>query len=636
MDIDIEDFSNKNGINNILFKKYSLSELKPFLLELSSKNYKSNREINGEVIQLKRKYSMNPKKAELRFVYDILRRQKVMKDNKMVEKFFKSKECRSLSGVMVISLITSPYPIYKDKNGEKKKAKFSCKYDCHFCPKEVDENNIMINPRSYLSDEPTVARGLQNNFDAKDQFNDRGFQYLINGHPVDKIELIILGGTWTSYPREYQEEFIRDAFYAANTFTSMEKRERLSLEEEQNINDKSKTARIIGVTLEMRPDSINEEEIRWLRYLGCTRVQLGIQHIDDRILRKVNRKCTTEQAICALELLLNACFKVDSHIMPDLPGSSPVIDKEMFHTIINSKNLQFDQWKIYPTTITPWTQIKKWFDEGKYTPYTEENPELLMEVLEEIKPKVPPWIRINRLVRDIPNSAKDGTIYICGGNKVTNLRQLINDRLEKKGKFCRCIRCCEVKKNTSHFENAKIVKREYESSGGKEVFISMEAGPDKWSRYKDGNWYNKKGDKVRPILFGFVRLRKPKKYTLSYLKNSYFVRELHVYGQVTIDRQGDNIQHKGVGKSLMNEVLKIAIVDGVYSIIVIAGIGVKQYYRKLGYVDYNSYMRKSVGRNEVLKIKGLWLVEKVKKSAKINLSYYIVLLTLLIWFIYKR
>ena len=169
------------------------------------------------------------------------------------KEYFKAKEMRGLSGVIVISVITSPYPEYIDENGNMKKQAFSCKHDCFYCPREVDEKGKDINPRSYLSDEPTVARGLQNDFDAVKQFNSRGIQYVMNGHNVDKLEIIVLGGTWTEYPRKYQETFIRDIFWAANTFYDKEKREKKTLTEEHLINENS-NCRIIGLTLEMRPE----------------------------------------------------------------------------------------------------------------------------------------------------------------------------------------------------------------------------------------------------------------------------------------------------------------------------------------------------------------------------------------------
>lgn len=591
--IDIEDMIEKKKINHtLLFRSYSKTQIDPFVRDLVNKNFQSNSEINKELDILKRKYNLSPKKAEIRFIYNYLLKNNHIKQNLSIDKFIKAKESRGLSGVIVISLITSPYPEYTDKNGKKKTQNFSCKFDCHFCPKETDKNGRMINPRSYLSDEPTVQRGLQNNFDAVSQFNDRGFQYLINSHPVDKIEIIILGGTWTSYPREYQETFIRDTFYAANTFYDLEKRERKSLTEEQLINENS-YSRIIGLTLEMRPDSISNEEIVWLRYLGCTRVQLGVQHTDDKILKKINRKCYLIHTKKALKLLLNSCFKVDAHWMPDLPGTTPEKDRQMFDDIIDSNDLQFDQWKIYPTSVTPWTKIKKWYDNGEYTPYTDKDPSLLIDILIHVKKKLPTWIRINRLVRDIPNTAQDGTVYIHGGNKVTNLRQLIHNKLKSLDLFCPCIRCREVKKNTNLLNYARIVIKTYLSSGGTEYFISMESGNSRESKFINHKWYNN-GKNEPGIIYGFARLRLPTEFNekIPELNGCSFLRELHVYGQVISDKNKNNVQHKGIGKKLLKMAEQISYKNKYYKIAIISGIGVRKYYKKLGYNLSNTYMIK--------------------------------------------
>ena len=208
-----------------------------------------------------------------------------------LSKLLVKKASKSQSGVLVITVLTSPYPVVDGK-----KQKFSCAWNCYYCPNEPGQ------PRSYLHDEPAVKRANENGFDAVLQFTDRGATLAMNGHPVDKIELLVLGGTWTSYPLEYREEFVRDLFYAANTFGSRHahrRQERYSLAVEQKINE-SAACKIIGLTLETRPDTIDAEEVRRLRSYGCTRVQLGVQHTDDAVLRKINRGCYTEDTISAL------------------------------------------------------------------------------------------------------------------------------------------------------------------------------------------------------------------------------------------------------------------------------------------------------------------------------------------------
>lgn len=572
---------------------------------LFGKEYTTLIDVENAAVLLRRKYHINPSKVQINNVYQALFKDNIISNT--VKEYFKAKEMRGLSGVIVISVITSPYPEYIDENGKTQKQAFSCKHDCFYCPREVDEQGKDINPRSYLSDEPTVARGLQNDFDAVKQFNSRGIQYVMNGHTVDKLEIIVLGGTWTEYPRKYQETFIRDIFWAANTFYDTEKREKKTLAEEHLINENS-NCRIIGLTLEMRPDSITEEEVYWLRYLGCTRIQLGVQHTDKHILKKINRGCTTEQVKNALHLLKDSCFKVDAHFMPDLPDATPEIDEEMFRDVIYGQDLQFDQWKIYPTAVVPWTKIKQWYDKGDYIPYTEKDPELLIKMLMRVKSIVPEWVRLNRVIRDIPNTTRDGTLYIYAGNKVTNLRQVLEQRMKKEGIFCSCIRCREVKKRLSNIENALPIVRKYRSSHGDEYFISYESGSCEKSVYKEGKWYT--NNKREPgICYGFIRLRLSSLNNSRFYKNQYFanleksafIRELHVYGQVNTkkDENAGITQHHGIGKILMKTAEDIAYNNGYRKIVVISGIGVRNYYRKLGYTEENTYMVKNLYRWDV-------------------------------------
>jgi ELP3 family radical SAM enzyme/protein acetyltransferase len=268
---------------------------------------------------------------------------------------------RSESGVNVITVLTSPYP---EVNG--KQQKFSCQWNCYYCPNEPGQ------PRSYLHDEPAVKRANTNRFDPFLQFMDRGFALKRKGHPVDKIELIVLGGTWESYPLEYREKFILELFFAANEFEryyvlKKTSRTKQSLLKEQEINENS-SCRIIGITLETRPDTIDLDSIKTLRLFGCTRVQLGVQHTDNAILEKINRQSTIEDTKRAIRLLKNACYKVDVHLMPNLPGSSVEKDILMFETMLYDPELQADQWKVYPCEVVPWTIIEKWFKNGDYVP----------------------------------------------------------------------------------------------------------------------------------------------------------------------------------------------------------------------------------------------------------------------------
>ena len=536
-----------------------------FVKELWKYNFENKKHFLKTLQKVRKKYKISPRMFQLFYIYRELRREHNLEENLSLEEHLTTKKVRRLSGVMVITVLSSPYPTYKLPNGKVKKQRFSCKHNCYYCPNEPGQ------PRSYLKDEPAVARANKNEFDAVRQFYDRASTYYTIGHPVDKIELLVLGGTWSEYPVQYQEEFIRDLFYAANTFYDTTKRKPLSLVEEQIINETSK-CRIIGLTLETRPDSITPEEIKRFRYYGCTRVQIGVQHTDDEILRIINRGCYLEDTIRAIKLLKDACYKIDIHLMPDLPFSTPEIDNEMFDLVLNSPDLQVDQWKIYPCEVVPWTVIKKWHDKGLYESYGQEK---IIEVILNVKRKVHPWIRLNRVIRDIPNQ------YISGGNNVTNLRQHLLQMLKDRGEKCKCIRCREVKGKKIDPKDIKLFVREYDASNGKEYFISFET-------------------KDESTILGFVRLRLIKNSSVDFIKpirNAALIRELHVYGNMVSlfkfgNKKKSKTQHSGFGKRLMKKAEEIAFSQGYKKIVVISGIGVKNYYRKLGYYSEGTYMVK--------------------------------------------
>ncbi|KAI4834989.1 elongator complex protein 3 [Plasmodium brasilianum] len=363
----------------------------------------------------------------------------------------KRKGVRSNSGVLVVTIITHPH-------------QFSCKYDCHYCPNEPNQ------PRSYLSTEPAILRANQNNFDVICQFFNRTTTLVNNGHVPDKIEILVLGGTWSCYDLNYQKEFIRDVYYSANIYPVLkDRRAKLSLEKEQEINEQS-NCRIIGLTLETRPDQINKDELIRLRSYGCTRVQLGIQHTDDYILKKVNRQCTLKDCIRAIYLLKENGFKVDIHIMPDLPYSNVHKDISMFKEILCSTDLQADQWKIYPCEITPFTKIEKWYNNNEFKPYFETDKNLLISLILLVKKSIHPWIRLNRVIRDIPNPS------IIAGNNITNMRQLIANEMNIRNIFCQCIRCKEVKNQQIQTKKDSIFLKifKYSTLGGDEFFITFQ------------------------------------------------------------------------------------------------------------------------------------------------------------------
>ncbi|KAF1333536.1 Elongator complex protein, partial [Globisporangium splendens] len=524
---------------------------------LAQEDPQTPRELEKAFVKLRRQFKCLPKKSQMMFVLKMLVQKGAVPKGLTLEKLLVKKAQKSQSGVLVVTVLTSPYPQVGNK-----KQKFSCQWNCYYCPNEPGQ------PRSYLHDEPSVLRANRNDFDPVFQFCDRAVTLAMNGHPVDKIELLVLGGTWASYPHEYQEAFIRDLFYAANTFFEREKRPRKSLQEEKSENEDA-AVKIIGITLETRPDCINPDELRRFRRYGCTRVQLGIQHTDDEILTKINRGCTTKDAIAAMRMLRDCCYKTDIHLMPNLPGSDPEKDRKMFEYVLHSEDLQADQWKIYPCEITPWTVIKKWYDAGEYVPYADDT---LIELLMKVKAQVHPWIRLNRVIRDIPSQ------YILGGMDEPNLRQVICNRMIKEGKPCKCIRCREVKTDDKAISSAELVVRKYRANEGDEYFLSFET-PD------------------RTKICGFARLRIskcPGAGIFPELEGAALIRELHVYGQlvaagaknkkiVADDDEASQAQHIGFGTQLMNKAEEIARAQGFKKVAVIAGVGVRNFYRRLGF-----------------------------------------------------
>jgi ELP3 family radical SAM enzyme/protein acetyltransferase len=594
---DIEEFTDpeylrkpiKTIIQEKLFKNISqenLNIINNFMLEVIKNEYSSYLDFENKFKKIRKIYKICPKKSQLLQLYLEYIHNNNFDLNDNIVRFLTRKTVRSSSGVVTITVMTSP-------------GKFSCPHDCHYCPNEPGM------PRSYLKDEPSVIRGYRNKWDPFNQFRERALVQNMNGHIIDKIEILVLGGTWSSYPKSYQEEFIRDVYYAANTFYDEELRNRLSLEEEIILNETTK-CHIIGLTLETRPDFINKYELRRFRKYGVTRVQLGIQHSDNTILKKINRGCTTEDAITAIRLLKNNCFKVDIHIMPNLPFSTVEKDKLMFNYILNSPDLQADQWKIYPCSTVPYTKIKEWYENGSYVPYDENK---LFSLLVEVKKKVHPWIRLNRVIRDIPNQ------YIIAGNKQTNMRQHLLNHFDTNNIICKCIRCREVRYDTNH--KSRLVIRKYEASEGLEYFISFESYDDTYLGFikRSLEYLNIYDNSYKTKLFGFLRLRVPNsknanEFVFPELKNSSLIRELHVYGKLieVHSKNKTHNQHLGFGSRLLFEAEKISIMHNYYKIAVISGIGVRNYYKKNGYVLEETYMTKFLNTTSKINKKNLELL----------------------------
>jgi ELP3 family radical SAM enzyme/protein acetyltransferase len=501
---------------------------------------------------LQRRHHHSVKPSQFTQVYMDERAAGRMKRNVALENALITKRCRGISGVSVVTIFFSPYP-----NGQA----FSCRWNCSYCPNEPGQ------PRSYLFGEPGVLRANQNEFDCVNQMLNRIQSYRVNGHPTDKFEVLILGGTIHSYPKSYLETFMRDLYYAANICADVAPhRERQTLAEEKTINTAS-SHRVIGLTVETRPDCITPDELRDFRRWGVTRVQLGVQHTDDAILKAVNRGCGHKNTLVAMKLLRDNCFKVDIHIMPNLPTATPDKDKAMMDEVLNV--LHPDQVKVYPCETTPFTKILEDYKAGIYVPYGNDE---LTDVVIYWKTRVHEWIRNNRIVRDIPDT------YIIDGVKSSNQRCEFQQIMKDRGLTCRCIRCREAGRYPDADPiTGSLVIRSYVAQEGHEHFIS---------------WENAE----RTVLFGFVRLRLTSKNpnpVFSELTGAALVRELHVYGrtvgagttndEATTGNTTTVAQHLGIGRSLLAEAERLAYEAGYSRIAVISGVGVQNYYIRRGY-----------------------------------------------------
>ena len=539
-----------------------------------------------EFVRLRRIHGIHPKKSQLYYLYRVNLYKNLIEENRTLEELLITKRMRSQSGVLVISVIMPPDV-------------FSCSYDCHYCPNDPKYS------RSYFRGEPTVQRGERNNFDPLKQFYDRAMSYFVNGHHIDKVEIIILGGTFSCYKPADAEQFIKMLFYAANTIfddrTNL--RTHMNIADEITINENA-LCKIIGVTIETRPDKITKYELRRFRSYGVTRIQMGVQHTDDTILDKMNRQCSTDKVKKALKLAKDNGFKIDIHLMPDLPGASPDIDRAMFKEIIENPDYQADQWKIYPTNVLEFTKIKEWYDNGSYKPYAETHPREFIDLLIWVMLKIPPWIRVNRIQRDFPGN------YIEGGNKLTNLRQILDDKLKSNDtyKYCKDIRTMEVKLETQNIHKARMVRVDYIGSDGKEIFLSHKSCSCRfcwnYAFFSIKKWFLSNlfgissyfyGCGNEDTIYSFLRLRiSSRGYENCFARSMYHkgkIRELHVYGdkQSTYKQNNKNdkteqkVQHHGFGRQLLKYAEKISAEHGCDGTCVIAGVGTRNYYRKFGY-----------------------------------------------------
>lgn len=435
---------------------------------------------------------------------------------------------------------------------------------CIYCP-SLDV------PQSYTPLSPAVIRAKMLNYDSYKQVRARLKAFKFMNHPTDKIEIIVMGGTFLEYPLTYQYNFIKKIYDGLNGKKSK------NLEEAKKLNEKAKH-RCVALAIETRPDVCGKKEIKRMLEFGCTRVELGVQAIDDKIYELVNRGHTLKDVIEATKLLRDCGFKIGYHIMPGLPGSTPQHDLEMFKEIFSNQNFKPDQLKIYPTQVIKGSVLEKWYKEGKYKPYTKfQIKNLLIKMLKI----VPEYCRVMRIMREIPPT------YLVKGTERIDLRAEVENYLKKHNIKLNEIRYREIgfamrdkKKWEKINKNLFIKEIYYDASNGKEIFLQ---------------YVNKDN-----ILFGLLRLRFPHKPFLKELKNAAIIRELHVYGKAEKigEKSTDGIQHKGLGKSLMKRAEEIVRENAekykIKKIAVISGVGVREYYRKLGYELEKYYMIKDL------------------------------------------
>lgn len=507
------------------------------------------------------------------------------------------KPIRTASGVAPVTVLSKPYP---------------CPGKCIFCPNDVRM------PKSYLSDEPGAQRAAQHRFDPYAQAMSRLQALYHTGHEIDKVELIVLGGTWSFYPESYQVWFLKRCFDAMNDFSAdraaangaprlpagilayeglsekvagstMERTYNQvvsgflsrhldghlvapsetasweALAEAQSINEKSE-ARCVGLAVETRPDHISEAEVTRARRLGATKIQIGIQSLSDEVLRLNRRGHDVAATRRALHLLRQAGFKVHAHWMPNLYGSDPEADVADFRRLFEDADFRPDELKIYPCSLIETAELVQRYEDGSWRPYSREE---LLEVLVSCLAQVPPYCRVTRVIRDIPG----GDILV--GNKTTNFRELAERELRERGLESRDIRAREIRSESVRTGDLRLEPVEYATSTGDEVFLQFTTASNR--------------------LVAFCRLSLPSRPVfLEEIARSAMVREVHVYGAVVGiggARDGRS-QHRGLGKRLLDEAARWASERGFDDLAVISSVGTRDYYRGLGFVDGELYQHR--------------------------------------------
>lgn len=464
------------------------------------------------------------------------------------------KPVRTLSGVTTVTVLTKPYP---------------CPGKCIFCPDDVRM------PKSYLPDEPGAARALENDFDPYRQVISRLESLASVGHPTDKIELLILGGTFSSYRRDYQAWFVRRCFEAMNAPLSSPHipKENGNTEGDglgaTHLANESAAHRNVGLSVETRPDEVTPDELAWFRSLGVTKVQMGAQSLDDRILELNQRGHTVADLRRAVSLLRAGGFKIVLHWMPNLLGATLDSDRADFPRLWDG--LCPDEIKIYPTQLLANAPLYEIWQRGEYRPYSTEE---LVSLIADVKPSIPRYCRVNRVIRDIPST------HVVEGNKRTSLRQDVHAELARRGTRCNCIRCREVRGEKVDAPSLRLDDLVYRPDGAEEHFLSFVTPEDK--------------------IAGFLRLSLPGPDSpdtgLKDLQGAAIIREVHVYGQSLQvgQEQTGAAQHAGLGTRLLAEADRLAGAKGYRRMAVIAAVGTRQYYLERGFERGELYLVKSL------------------------------------------
>ncbi len=484
-------------------------------------------------------------------------------EQEQVKAFLQQKPVRTISGVAVIAAMTSPAP---------------CPHGvCIPCPGGPD--SVFNSPQSYMGREPATMRGIQYGYDPYAIVSGRLSQLKQIGHDVDKAELIVMGGTFSARSIDYQEWFVKRCLEAMNDHEGSEWRQQAhplgsaspyyTLESVQQANETA-AVRNIGITFETRPDWAGQVHLDRMLELGATKVEIGVQSVYDFVLERMRRGHSVADTIRANSILRDSGLKVGFHIMPHLPGVDLDRDLRSFKRLFSDPGFMPDYLKIYPTLVTEGTQLHRMWLNGEYEALDDE---MAVELLADIKAILPGWVRLQRIQRDIPSP------QIIAGVKKSNIRQLARQRLEQRGQRCRCIRCREVGHNLLKGrgvdpDSIELTVESYEACEGLEHFIAFE-------------------DVSNDILIGFLRLRFPGDPHRKELQDASLVRELHVYGSLVPPGRAAGVtdwQHRGYGEKLLEQAKELARARGYRKLSVISGIGVREYYRKLGYYRDGVYM----------------------------------------------